>query len=251
MFKKYLALDLEYSWCENLYAAHKSFDPTSDRHAAVVKRIMAASVFQIAFDDEGRVSCGTLATWNEFGWGDEESIVRELFMFLRAHEDSVVLTYGGLATDIPILQLAAMEYGIAVPPQLEDRPGRKGPRTHLDLGLMLKCGGRSWFHLSQVALRMGIPLALVSAKAHVPQPCQPEAWRSLSHHVELDTLILALAWIGWLVSQGRPGLRYEPAAIAVIAGFLRRRPDHGMAEELAAYSRSLAERIEDAVANAA
>lgn len=251
MTNKYLLLDAEYLWCDDLYKAHRSFDPNTDRHAAVVKRIMAASVFEIAFDDEGRVTCGMLATWNEHDWGDEETIVRELFTFLRAREDSVVLTYGGLGTDIPILQLAAMEYGIAVPPQLEDRPGRKGPRTHLDLGLMLKCGGRSWFHLSQVALRMGIPLGLVAAKAHVPQPCQPEAWQSLSHHVELDTLVLALAWIGWLVSQGKPGLRYEAAAIAVIAGFLRRRPNHGSAGELAAYSRSLAERIEDRFLKAA
>lgn len=251
MTNKYLALDLEYFWCDDLYNAHKSFDPNSDRHSAVVKRIMAASVFEIAFDDEGRVTCGALATWNEHDWGDEETIVRELFMFLRSRDDSVVLTYGGLGTDIPILQLAAMEYGIAVPRQLEDRPGRKGPRPHLDLGLMLKCGGRSWFHLSQVALRIGIPLALVAAKAHVPQPCQPAAWRNLSHHVELDTLVLTLAWIGWLVSQGKPGLRYETAAMAVIAGFLRRRPDHAMKEELESYSRSLVGRIEEALAEAA
>lgn len=251
MLKKYLALDLEYSWCDDLYAAHKSFDFSSDRHAAVVKRIMAASVFEIAYDDDGRVTCGALATWNEHDWGDEEAIVRELFTFIRAREDAVVLTYGGLGIDIPILQLAAMQYGIAVPPQLEDRPGRKGPRPHLDLGLMLKCGGRSWFHLSQVALRQGIPVALVAAKADVPQPCQPEAWRSLSHHVELDTLILALAWTAWLVSQGSPCLRYEPAAIGLISGFLRRRPDHVMGEELAAYSRSLADRIEERMPEAA
>lgn len=251
MTNKYLVLDLEYFKCNELYDAHRSFDPNSNEHSPAVKRIMAASVFEIAFDDEGRVTCGTLATWDEHAWGDEEAIVRQLFTFLRAREDAIVLTYGGVPIDIPILQLAAMQYGVSVPPQLEDRPGRKGPRQHLDLGLLLKSSGRSWFHLSQVALRLDIPLPLVAGKASVPRPSQAGAWRNLSHHVELDTLLLALAWTGWLVSQGKFGLRYEPAAIALIAGFLRRRPDHAMAETLAAYSRSLAGRMEDALAAAA
>lgn len=246
-----LALDCEFLWDAELHRLHKSMDPKSNRHSASVKKVMAASVFEITFDDEGRVSCGSLASWNEHTCGDEGQIVRQLFYFLRAREQCPVLTYGGLATDIPILLLAAMRHGIAMPPQLEDQPGRRGPRPHLDLALLLKGGGRTWFHLAQVALRLGVPIQLISAKADVPRPCQPEAWRRLSNHCELDTLVLSLAWTAWLVTQGKPGVRYPPAAIALIAGFLRRRPDHVMAEVLAGYSRSLAERMEAAFAEAA
>ncbi|WP_197465580.1 hypothetical protein, partial [Erythrobacter sp. HI0063] len=106
-------------------------------------------------------------------------------------------------------------------------------------------------HLSQLLLRMGVPFDLVAAKSSVPRPASDGAWRNLRDHVELDCLLLAVAKIGWLVAQGTNGLRLEPAIVALVEGFLRRRPDHGQAGELRAYVGSLHGEIAEGFDNAA
>lgn len=231
----YLALDLEMYWDEHLLEAHRAIDPKSDRRATAVKRVMAASVFEFSVDAEGRVATGEVASWTEFDWGDEQAVVAQLFDYLRARGDTPVLTFGGLATDIPVLVLASMAHGLRLPPQLIDQPGRKGPRPHLDLCLMLRGGGRTWSHLSQVLLRLDVPEELIAAKPSVSRPRQNAEWRVLRDHVELDCLLLAIAKIGWLIAQGHDGLRFKAAAIGLISGFLRRRPHHVMTPILADY----------------
>lgn len=251
MAKTYIALDAEFYWDKELYKLHRAMDPSSYEHAVAVKRVMAAGVFQFTIDDEGRVSTGEIGSWSERDWGDEDGVIGQVFDYLSSHEEKPVLTYGGLATDIPILLLASMACGRRLPPQLVDQPGRKGPRPHLDLGLMLKGGGRTWTHLSQLLLRMGVPFDLVSAKPSVPRPASAAAWQNLRDHVELDCLLLAVAKIGWLMAQGTNGLRLEPAIIALVEGFLRRRSDHMLAGELRAYADSLHGIIADGFDNAA
>jgi len=231
----YLALDLEMYWDEHLFEAHRAMDPRSNRRATAVKRVMAASVFEFSVDSEGRVATGEVASWTEHDWGDEQAVVAQLFDYLRARADTPVLTFGGLATDIPVLVLASMAHGLPLPPQLIDQPGRKGPRPHLDLCLMLKGGGRTWSHLSQVLLRLGIPEELVAAKPTVSRPRQAAEWLALRDHVELDCLLLSLAKIGWLIAQGHDGLRFEPAVVGLVSGFLRRRPSHVMGPILTDY----------------
>lgn len=235
----YIAIDCEFTWDEALHQAHLSFDPASKKRATAVKRVMAASAFEFSIDGEGRVSTGPVVSWNEFEWGGEMAVIKQLFDYLRARPSGAVLTYGGLGTDIPVLMLAAMEYGIRLPNQLLDQPGRKGPRPHLDLGLMLKGGGRTWSHLSQVLLRIGVPIELVRDKPSVLRPCQPQAWQNLADHVELDVLLLAIAKVAWRVSQGSPGLRLEPAIIALIGGFLRQRREHRAAPMLRKFAADL------------
>lgn len=243
MAKTYIAFDAEFFWDRDLYNLHRAMDPSSQRRAVAVKRVMAAGVFQFTIDDEGRVTTGEIGSWSERDWGDEEGVIRQVFDYLRAHEDKPVLTFGGLAMDVPILLQASMAHGLRLPPQLIDQPGRKGPRPHIDLGLQLKGGGRTWTHLSQVLLRMGVPFDLVAAKPSVPRPASDAAWQSLRNHVELDCLLLAIAKVGWLVAQGTNGLRLEPAIIALVEGFLRRRPDHMLARDLRAYANNLHEVI--------
>ena len=167
-------------------------DHKSKRRAVAVKKVMAAAAFQFSIDDEGRISTGEVASWNEFDWGDEEAVVAQLFDYLRAHEDKPIVTFGGLGTDIPVLLLCSIANGLRLPPQLADRPGRRGPRPHLDLGLQIKGGGKTWSHLSQVLLRMGVPFNLVAAKPGVRRPVSAGAWQDLRNHVELDCLLLAI-----------------------------------------------------------
>ena len=239
MAKTYIALDAEFHWDRDLHELHRSMDPKSQRRAIAVKKIMAAAVFQFTIDEDGRVSTGEIGSWSERDWIDEKGVVSKVFDYLRAHDDKPIVTYGGLATDVPILLLAGIAHGLRLPPQLIDQPGRRGPRPHLDLGLQLKGGGRTWTHLSQLLLRMGVPFDLVAAKSSVPRPASDAAWQNLRDHVELDCLLLAIAKIGWLVVQGTDGLRLEPAIVALVEGFLRRRPDHSLAGELRAYAANL------------
>ena len=98
---------------------------------------------------------------------------------------------------------------------------------------------------------MGVPFDLVAAKSTVPRPASDGAWRNLRDHVELDCLLLAIAKIGWLVAQGTNGLRLEPAIVTLVEGFLRRRPDHGLAGELRAFIGSLHGKIAEGFDNAA
>jgi len=103
MTKTYLALDLEVDWDEHLYEAHRAMDSKSDRRATAVKRVMAASVFEFSIDADGRASLSALTSWTEHDWGDEKAVVEQLFDHLRARGDIPVLTFGGLAPDIPVL----------------------------------------------------------------------------------------------------------------------------------------------------
>ncbi|MEN7536596.1 hypothetical protein [Aurantiacibacter flavus] len=241
--QSYIALDCEFHWDEELHEAHRAMDKRSKRRAVAVKKVMAAAAFQFSIDDEGKISTGEVASWNEFHLGDEEAVVTQIFDYLRAHKDKPIVTFGGLATDIPVLLLAGLAHGLRLPPQMIDQPGRRGPRPHLDLGLMLKGGGRTWSHLSQVLLRMGVPFNLVAAKPGVRRPVSAGAWQDLRDHVELDCLLLSVAKVGWLVAQGTEGLRLEPAITALIEGFLRRRPDHSLSNELRTYSNRLQEEL--------
>lgn len=251
MARTYIALDAEFYWDKQLYKLHQAMDPDSNRHAVAVKRVMAAAAFQFTIDEEGRVSTGEIGSWSERDWVDEKGVVSKVFDYLRANDDKPVITYGGLATDVPILLHASIAHGLRLPPQLVDQPGRKGPRPHLDLGLMMKGGGRTWTHLSQLLLRMGVPFDLVASKSSVPRPASDGAWRNLRDHVELDCLLLAIAKIGWLVAQGMNCLRLEPAIVTLVEGFLRRRPDHGQAGDLRMYVGSLHNEIAEGFDNVA
>lgn len=238
MSRNYLALDLEFISDRELHAAHRSVDPRSSPRAMAVKRIRAAAVYEFALNDDGDLSAGTLAVWSAED-SNEQAVVAQVLEYLARRTDAVVLTYGGVAIDVPVLGLAAMEYGIELPPHFRYTPGPHRQRLHLDLGLMIKGSGKSWSHLSQVALRMGLPVELVSGKARVPRSNDPTGWHMLREHVALDTLILALAWTAWSVTQRTSGVRYEPCAAELIAAFLRRRPNHPLEGHLRRYADSL------------
>ena len=99
--------------------------------------------------------------------------------------------------------------------------------------------------MSQVLLRMGVPVELVADKPGVSRPTNTADWAALRDHVELDCLLLALAKIAWLVAQGNDGLRFEPAAIGLIAGFVRRRPDHALVPISTEYAQALESSLAD------
>lgn len=196
-----------------------------------MKEVIAIATYAYTIDADGALAIDALASWTQRDWGGEAEVVEQFFDFVRRRPNHVALGYGSIATDPPILRLAAMTAGLRLPDQLIDQPG-KWDRKHLDLALAIKGRGRTWVHLSQLLIRLGVPLALLAGKAEAPLPEGGDDWSSLRDHVEMDTLLLSLAHTSWLVSVGSPGLRYAPSAIGHLSAFVRRRPDHALADEI-------------------
>lgn len=251
MAQKFTFIDTESWWCPQLAGDYKRLDPACEKHRIGCRRIGIAAAFDVDIDNEGRVSVGTLASWTEHEQFDEESVVSSLFDYLRFRPDRTVVSYGGVNQDMRVLGLAAMEYGVRLPPQLVDTPGRKGPRRHIDLDLVLKAGGKTYHHLTEVALRCGVPVGLLEGKARVVKPVACGAWEMVRGHCERDTLILAIAMLAWLVSQGNAALRTQQATLTLVTGFLRRRPDHPSAELLRAYAAEIEDGLSSHLLSAA
>ena len=238
MTQSYIAFDLEFRTDEALFEMHRQIDPKSSRKAVAVKTVTAAAALEFTIGAAGEIVIGTLTSWTLAEWPDEGALVEQALDFIRRRPQHRVLTFGGVSVDIPVAVLAAMRHGIALPAQMQT----KGPRwnqSHVDVGLLIKGAGKSWSHLSQVGLRLGIPPALIAAKAAPVRPTRPEQWEELRGHVELDTLLLALVWFAWCATQGHEGVGYQSAAVAQIAAFLRRRPEHQLAGDLVRYQRQL------------
>lgn len=238
MTRRYISFDCEFAWDEGLHEAHRSFDKTSNRHAMAVKVITAISAFEYTIDDDGELNPGILASWTSYQWGDEAAVVEQFSIFLDQHPDHSIVGYGSIAVDLPILTMAAMAAGIQLPIQLRDRTGR-WDRRHIDLGLLLKGRGKSWTHLSQLAIRLNVPAALLANKTDVPVPKSPVEWKALQDHVELDVLLLTLMWCSWMGVQNEVELSYNSCASTLLNYFPRRRPDHLMAEYIFCYSLEL------------
>lgn len=238
MTQHFIAFDCEFAWRADWHAAHLSMDPSSQRRSVSVKEVIAIAAYAFLIDSDGALTIDALASWNQRDWGGEAEVLEQFFDFVRRRPDHTALGYGSIATDLPILRLAAMTNSLRLPEQLIDLPG-KWDRRHLDLALAIKGRGRTWVHLSQLLIRIGVPLALLASKAEAPLPGSADEWSGLRDHVELDTLLLALAHTSWLVSLGSPGVRYAPAAIGHLSAFLRRRPDHVLADEIRRYQGQL------------
>ncbi|WP_170005465.1 hypothetical protein [Pseudopontixanthobacter vadosimaris] len=247
---KYVAFDAEYAWRNDWYRAHRTFDKKSDRRAMAVKEVVALTAYSFSFDELGTFSIEDHASWVQTDWGGEGAMLEQFCHFLRMRDRHALVGYGSLGTDVPLLNLAAMTAGVRLPYQLLDFAGRWDKR-HTDLGLLLKGRGKSWIHLSQLAIRLGIPVELVSSKADVPVPSTAAEWQQLREHVEADALLVALVWSAWLCTQGTPGIRYATAAIAHIAAFRRRRPEHRLGAVLARFQSQLEREVADQLAIAA
>lgn len=51
------------------------------------RKIGIAAALDLAIDEEGRISVGTVASWSEHTLGTEQAVVSALFVYLRARDD--------------------------------------------------------------------------------------------------------------------------------------------------------------------
>ena len=222
-------LDLEYQWDANLRDQHVIIsDHQDDRYRIAHKRVAAAAVLDITVGPDGEIGCTSLNYWTLATHGSEQGVVEALFMHLYGAPDAVVVTYGGTAVDVPILNLAALEFGLPLPRQLIDkRPIPEHPHLlrHHDLGLALKGRGKTWSHATEVLTRMGIPITLLAGKAqvHVPPSAvgYEDGWRAVTNRVVLDVLLEGIMAIVWMRTAGYGGIDPACAKIAVAEWALR------------------------------
>ncbi|MBA4045925.1 MAG: hypothetical protein C0471_16125 [Erythrobacter sp.] len=253
---KFTFYDIETSWDADLHEAYLSIDRRQKLWVRMAsKRVFAASAFDITLNDDGRISFERLNSWTEHSHGDEESVVRGLFDHLRAVPDNIATAFGSVAMDLPILTLAAMQYGLTLPAQLllRQQTAKRGPiRSHLDLGLQLKATGKTWTHLTEVLLRLGLPATLMQGKKRVQYPNDSDGWAAARAHCELDTALLAIATMAWQRTQGQCNVHPKIASFVILDWLRRNRPlTQAMQDKLAAICVTLADQISDRFMRAA
>lgn len=224
--RKFTYIDTESAWDEGLHAASQRINShLQPFHRIASKRIFAAAAFDLSVSADGAISIEGIAHWSADGDCDERRVVRDLFHHLHARTDRVVIGYGSIATDVQLLQLAAQEYSLVLPQHFRaERPRYQGvdaPGRHFDLGLAIKNGSKTWHHLSEVLVRIGLPSFLMAGKKHVLFPHNDEGWADVRAHVQLDCALLAVAHLAWLRAQGQAGVDSWAAALAVLE-WLRR-----------------------------
>lgn len=226
MTQKYLILDTESVFDPYLREAYQSIDPACEKARIACRQLIAVSMWPIEIDALGRINTGSLASWTLDECGDEASLLAKAFAFIRQHESHTIVTYGGLAMDCQILQLAAISADLSLPRQLAEI---QGPRwkdlRSIDIGLSLKGSGKTWHHMSEVLLRLGLPVALLLGKADPEVRPDRIRWEQIRQHCESDVLLTAMVLIAWLRLQGSTTMRIPAGCLALLESFMRRRPD--------------------------
>lgn len=244
MTQKYLILDTESIFDPYLREAYECIEPDCEKARIGCRSLVAIALWAIEIDALGRVSTGAVQSWILKECGDEGTLVANAFAFMRQHADHVLVTWGGLAMDCQVLQLAAITGDLELPRQLAEA---QGPRwrdlRQIDLGLALKGSGKTWHHLTEVLLRAGVSVALLLGKADPDVRPNRIEWERLRQHCEADVLFTAMALVAWERLQGSPMLRIPGAHLALLEAFLRTRPNAYRAPLL----RRLADEIQQAL----
>lgn len=254
---KFTFIDIEAVWDECLHEAYRQIDPAGageltrnghHRKRLPCKRVIAAAAFNVEHDGAGAISIDRLSAWTEHENGDEREVVTGLFEHLRRHPDHHVVTYSGLATEIPLLTLAAVEHDLILPEQL--RTGTRAPgkptvwRPHIDLALELKGKGRDWAHLTEIGLRFGLPMALFAGKADIAMPKTSTEWMAMRQRVSMDCVLTAMVALALWRANGRISLD-QAAMLHNIASWCLRTGVAGghQAEALSEVRQQMLERI--------
>lgn len=231
---KFTFIDIESLWDPQLHEAYLAIDPNAAdrtdrngnvRHRIACKRVIAAAAFDLEVLGDGAITIGGLRAWDEYGYGDEQEVVTRLFEHLCERPDTHVVTWGGLAAELPLLNLAAIEHHLTLPPQLQANISvaarRKDWRPHIDLALQMKAQGREWSHLTEIGLRIGLPGELFAGKADIGEPNSAEEWQAMRHRVGMDCILAAIVALVYWRANGLIALD-QVAAIYNIADWCLR-----------------------------
>jgi len=249
--QKYTILDTEMVFDRYFTEAYQAINPACHKTRIAGRKLNIIALLDFSIDELGRISVGRLRSWTTEHQA-EGAMLAAVFDDLRACADRMLVTYGGSAMDAKVIELAAMTHDLALPPQFVQAFGpRKKFPAHLDLNAAMKGFSETWHHLSEVLVRLGIPVALLLDKAKPDLPHETGNWDTARQHCELDTLLTAIALVAWRRIQGDPCLRIPQSSFALIEGYLRQRPNVVAASILRNEQRSLLASISSRFAEAA
>jgi len=249
---KYDVVDTESQSDPSLHEAYEAIDtPKKNSKPREACRVLTAiSTFEIELDDDGRVSTGAITSWTGRDHS-EASLLAALFSFLVQRAGATVLTWGGCSADLVRLTFASMAHDLPLPPQFRRDEKGRWSRQHIDVAAAMSAGSGKYHHLSEVALRLGIPAGLMLEKTRPQLVADDAGWDRLRQHCELDCLLTAMAFLAWRRGEGAPGVRIPEAILTLISGYLRRRPGCIAEPILKLCASDMAARIEDRIGRAA
>lgn len=237
----YLVLDIEFVDDEELYRRYKNVDcrPASQRWP--LRKVVAANVMTIAVD-----GCTLEVTgFKSFSGPDEGKLLVALFAHMLQYADHRLCTYGGCATDVQILRAGAMANGLKLPPHLiSNRRLRNGEFEHLDLAILMRGGGGTYVHMSEIAVRINVPIKCAGSAMGVPEAVRTGNFRFCEWLAEADTISTGCILAAHLSSIGR--IASAEAAQYNILKFVR--PLRGKAP-YAAYLGNVQHRLRQSMAN--
>lgn len=220
---KYIAIDTESTFDPYLKEAYACIDPDIEKAREACRVITAASAFEFELDEQGRVSTGPVASWTAYDHSEAE-ILGRLSNHLISQPEHSIVTWGGASADLVRLTLASMANDLPLPAQFRREPSGHRSRQHIDVSAAMTAGTGKYHHLSEVLIRLGLPVGLLLEKACPLQAQTSAEWDHLRQHCELDSLFASIAFAAWRRVEGAPGLRIPEAIYALIAGYLRQRP---------------------------
>ncbi len=224
--QKYLIIDTESVWDPYLREAYQSIDRRNEHARIGCRKLVAITIWPIEIDLLGRLSTGPLQTWLATDEQTEADLLKSAFTTMRQYPDHILVGHGSIAHDCQILMLAAMSADLELPRQLQPA---QGPRwqdlRHIDTGLRMKGSGKTWHHLSEVLLRLGLPTALLLGKVDPQVRAEAVRWAQIAEHCEKDVLFTALALTAILRLDGEVPASIADMHLVLCEAFLRRRPE--------------------------
>lgn len=187
--RTYAVIDLETLNLNEAYKSYARHDPDPAELRWPFKSVCATALLVCRVDEDGIFE---FVDMHAAAGDNEASLVRDLFNRIRMLPDAVVVTWGGLNLDLPVLKMAAMRHHLRLPPQLVHNARRHGQRCHLDLVAEYKAGGQKFVHLSEMTSTLRLPTKFAGLASYVPRLLAEGKLRQLADIALADAVSTAL-----------------------------------------------------------
>lgn len=187
--RSYAVLDVELLNANDEYAAYKKQDPRPAELRWPFRRVCAAALMTFTVTEDGQFEFGHFESWSE---GGEAVILRALFLRLRMLPDYQLITWGGLSCDLLVIRLGACEHGLRLPRQLVHGARDRGQWLHRDLAVEFKAGSGVHVHMTEIAMRLRLPVKFADQASMVPMLVESGRWGRLESIAGADVITTAM-----------------------------------------------------------
>lgn len=195
----YAVLDVELLNANDEYAAYKKQDPRPADLRWPFRRVCAAALMTFTITENGEFEFGHFESWSK---GGEAVILRSLFLRLRMLPDYQLVTWGGLSCDLLVIRMGACEHGLRLPKQLVHGARDRGQWLHRDLAVEFKSGSGVHVHMTEIAMRLRLPVKFADQASMVPKLVEEGRWKSLEAIAGADVITTAMLLACHLAAHG-------------------------------------------------